>query len=98
MGVRTSLARRRNENRIRRKTRSFDRKTYDTETELDQMIDQYSNGAYRLGKRMFDMSQARKAEGKQILKQTLKHGIGVTYRGIMGSKKTSPKKSRRNRR
>ena len=94
MSIRNRLARRRAEQRLQRKTRAANRPQVDPEAEINGMIQKYSNRAYRIGQRMFDASQARKAEGKVVLKHTITHGIGVAYRGLMGSKQ-KPKKGRK---
>lgn len=92
MGIGDRLARRKVENRIRRK--SIPREQVDPEAELDAMVQNVQDRAYRIGKRIFDASQARKTEGKQILKGWVKHGIGETYRGVVGPKQKQQKRKK----
>jgi hypothetical protein len=93
MGLRNSLARRRAENRITRQVRAANRPPVDNEAELNAIVQKYQDKAYSIGKRMFDQSQARKAEGKQLLKNFLTHRVGETYRTVMGPK--SPQLTKR---
>lgn len=61
---------------------------------VEEQINHYGQQAYRLGERAYNMTQKRKADGKKIFIATTKHMIGVTYRGLLGTKKTGKKTKR----
>ena len=87
MGILDSLARRKKENRIKRKSRP--KPSYpDPDVQIDKYLDQIGNTVYKRGRKFWNESQARKAEGKRILKRTLLHGIGSTTRLVTGQKKS----------
>ena len=94
MSIRTALSRRRNEKRIRMRTHSsiLKQNNPDPNGELEAKIENYQNRAYSIGNKMYQSTQNRKAEGKQILKNSIKHGIGVTARAFLGSKSSSNSK------
>ena len=91
MGVLDSLARRKKENRIKRKSRP--KPSYpDPDVQIDKYLDQIGNTVYKRGRKFWNESQKRKVEGKQILKRTLLKGIGDTTRLVTGAKKNERSK------
>jgi hypothetical protein len=63
----------------------------DPEDALEATLNNYSNKAYRMGTKMYNTTQKRKAEGKQIFFATTKHLIGETTRAFLGPRKKSVK-------
>jgi len=99
LGLGTLLGRRRSENRIRRRMQRANLPRRDPEVELDAFVNKYTDRAYRVGVRVFNTSQARKAEGKVLLKTFLKRRVGETYRTVVGPKSSqtpTPKRRRKN--
>jgi len=84
MGVRNFFARRRQEKRVQRRSRSFNRSSDSANRELDAMLTNIGDRAYRIGNAMYSASQNRKGEGKQILKHWTVHGIGEASRALWG--------------
>lgn len=91
MGLGDILGRRRSETRIRRRTRMTDKlaslPAYDAEEEIDRTVRNLSNRAYNVGNRIYTTTQARKAVGKQVLFSTVKSGVGIVARGVLGPSK-----------
>lgn len=92
LGIKTILGRRRSEQRIRRRTRRASRKPVNTEADIDRIVQPYIRRAGRIANKVVNTTQDRKAEGKVVLKGWIKHGIGVSYRGLVGSKRPTQKK------
>lgn len=98
MGIKTILARRRNENRIKRRTRAASRPQTDPDADFDTIIRPY----YRSAQKMYSRTQKtltdpqRKVEGKALTKHLIIHNIiGDGYRALMGSKQSKQKPKRR---
>lgn len=91
LGLGDILARRRNENRIKTRTRRLNHKPFDPDAELEAVLTNASNRAYSYGKRIYDITQSRKGQGKQVLIQWTKHGIGETTRAFLGPRHSSSK-------
>ena len=91
MGILDSLGRKRSDNRVRRRSLLIDQRQRQTDPDeaLEATLTNYQNQAYRFGKRMYDTTQARKTEGKQLFKSTLWSGVGIVTRTILGPRKTS---------
>lgn len=77
--------------RIQRKVLKSNRPYIDPNIQLEHTISNVSNRAYQYGNRLYNITQSRKAEGKEILKQSIKHGIGETTRAFLGPSKHKPK-------
>jgi hypothetical protein len=95
--LRSARGRRDSEQRIQRRTKSSiirQTRNTDPDDELEAAITRYQKQAYRVGSKLWDTTQNRKAEGKQILISTIKHSIGATARTILGPRKTTLKKSK----
>ena len=91
MGILDSLARRKRENRIKRKSRQ--RPSHpNPDAQIDEYLNQIGDTVYKRGKKFWNESQKRKVEGKQILKRTLLKGIGDTTRLVTGAKKNERSK------
>ena len=95
MGFLDSLNKRRirqnRENRIKLKSRR--RKTFpEPDVQIDKILDKYGNQIYRRGTKAWKEMQARKIEGKQILKRTILHGIGSTTRLVSGESEKHKRK------
>lgn len=100
LGIRTILGRRNSESRIRRRTLAASRTHVDADTQINEIYQQYSNKARKVGKVAVNVSKKylpvlslspaeRHIQGKQALKQTVKSSVGVTYRAIFGGTKHS---------
>ena len=88
--IKNELGRRNSEARIRRQTENAER-TQRQETNKEDIFDRYSRQAGRLAARTYDTftDPQRKAEGKRILIGGIKHGVGMTARGVLGPRQTT---------
>jgi len=86
-----SRARKKNENRIKRKSRTS--KTFpNPDVQIDKVINEYGNKVYTRGRKAWNNMQSRKSEGKQILKRSILHGIGESTRFVAGESEAHKKR------
>lgn len=97
MSFRDMLARKRADERIHRRAKQslLRQGNRDPEDVMEAQLNRYGNQAYHIGERVYNTTQKRKAEGKQIFVSTTKHMIGATYREIFGTKKKGKQTKRR---
>ena len=90
MGLKTLLGRRNAEARIKRRVTYSTRRQQQpsSEEQLEDTLAHYQNQATRLIYYLYNNTQSRKAEGKQILKQSILHGVGATTRTLLGPRKS----------
>ena len=94
--IKTSIGQQDSERRIQRHTKHAER-TQRQETNKEDIFDRYSRQAGRLAARTYDTftDPQRKAEGKRLLIGGIKHGVGMTARGVLGPRQatTMPKQT-----
>jgi hypothetical protein len=89
LGLKTFFGRRNAEDRIKRRVTSSTHRQIQpsSEDQLEDTLSHYQNQATRLAYYLYNNTQSRKSEGKQILKSSIKQGIGITARTILGPRK-----------
>ena len=95
--IKNELGRRNSEARIRRQTENAERTQRREPKEDEDMFGSYGRQAGRLVDRAYQTftDPQRKAEGKRLLIGGIKHGIGMTARGVLGPRQatTMPKQT-----
>lgn len=102
LGIDTWFARRRNENRIKRRSRT-PQKQVNPEAEIDALIQPHVRRFQEFGRKVVRGTQQRKGEGKEILKAKLKGGVRGAYLAFgreaqslfVDESKSPPKRDRR---
>ena len=90
MGLKTFFGRRNAESRIKRRVAYSPKRQNQpsSEDQLEDTLAHYQNQATRLVYYLYNTTQSRKSEGKQILRQSILHGVGATSRTVLGPRKS----------